>query len=400
MRALWDERPLGSVLEVIIDHRGKTPGKLGGSDFTTSGVPVVSAIHIKNGRIEWDQRERFVPRWMFEKWMPVRLCRGDVLLTSEAPLGAVAQVPNDDDLVLSQRLFALRGLNGELDSTFLRYFLQSPEGQRRLAARASGSTVSGIRQAELVKVALPMPGWEEQRRIAAALGALDDLIEANRVLGRQLTAIARTTYDRLVEPCSPKTPFSETVEVISGGTPKTTTPEYWDGGILWYSVADAPASDSPWVLSTTKTISPSGLANSPTRLLPENSTIISARGTVGTLALVGVPMAMNQSCYGLRSLVGSQGIFTYFSTQDIVDELRQGAHGSVFDTITRDSLSRVLIRLPAKSAVADFELTVTPLMGLARELAAENAELNRTRDQLLPLLMSGRVRVSEDFGVA
>lgn len=264
----------------------------------------------------------------------------------------------------------------------------------------SGSAQPSLNRNFLARIPVLVPDVATQRRIGAVLGALDDLIEANRVLMRQLTATARAAYDRLVEPWSRETPFSETVDVISGGTPKTTVPEYWDGGIPWYSVVDAPASDSPWVLSTAKTISPSGLANSPTRLLPERATIISARGTVGTLALVGVPMAMNQSCYGLRSLVGSQGYFTYYSTQDIVDELRQGAHGSVFDTITRDSLSRVMVRVPDESAINGFEVKVTPLMDLARELAAENVEIIRTRHELLPLLMSGRVRVSEDLEVA
>ncbi|MFF2618325.1 restriction endonuclease subunit S [Kitasatospora sp. NPDC058046] len=159
--------PLGSVLEELIDHRGKTPGKVGDrtDDFTDQGVPVVSAIHIKNGHISWAERERFVPYWMFEKWMPVRLRAGDVLLTSEAPLGNVAQVPADAPLVLSQRLFALRGREDILDSTYLRFFLESDQGQALLRDGASGSTVAGIRQSRLVQVPVPIPPVDEQRRV-------------------------------------------------------------------------------------------------------------------------------------------------------------------------------------------------------------------------------------------
>ncbi|GAB2828867.1 restriction endonuclease subunit S [Actinoallomurus bryophytorum] len=160
--------PLGAVLEELIDHRGKTPGKVGDKtdDFTDEGVPVVSAIHIKNGQISWDERERFVPYWMFEKWMPVRLRTGDVLLTSEAPLGNVAQVPTDAPLVLSQRLFALRSREDILDSTYLRFFLESDRGQALLRDGASGSTVSGIRQSRLVQVPVPVPPVDEQRRVS------------------------------------------------------------------------------------------------------------------------------------------------------------------------------------------------------------------------------------------
>lgn len=158
---------LGSVLDVLIDHRGKTPGKVGEKtdDFTDQGVPVISAIHIKDGQISWGERERFVPYWMFEKWMPVRLRKGDVLLTSEAPLGNVAQVPSDDPLVLSQRLFAIRGREGVLDSTYLRFFLECDRGQSLLRDGSSGSTVSGIRQSRLIQIPVPVPPIGEQRRV-------------------------------------------------------------------------------------------------------------------------------------------------------------------------------------------------------------------------------------------
>jgi restriction endonuclease S subunit len=173
-------QPLSSLLDVLIDHRGKTPTKVGGTDFTEEGVPVVSAVHIKNGRISWLERERFVPLWMFEKWMPVRLRRGDVLLTSEAPLGNIAQVPDDEPLVLSQRLFALRGKAGLLDSTYLRYYLESGRGQSLLRDRASGTTVSGIRQSKLVQIPVLVPSLAEQREVVGHLkeqtAKIDDLI--------------------------------------------------------------------------------------------------------------------------------------------------------------------------------------------------------------------------------
>ena len=142
------EQALESVLELLIDHRGKTPKKLG-SDFVDSGVRVVSAIHIKNREVRFEERHRFVTEEIFEKWMPERTRAGDVLLTSEAPLGSVALVPDDAPLVLSQRLFCLRGSSDQLRNDYLRLFLESPDGQDRLTRRSSGTTVTGIRQSEL-----------------------------------------------------------------------------------------------------------------------------------------------------------------------------------------------------------------------------------------------------------
>lgn len=94
-------------------------------------------------------------------------------------------------------------------------------------------------------------------------------------------------------------PLSETIEILSGGTPKRSETEYWDGDIPWFTVKDAPADGDIWVVDTDEKISAVGLAKSPARLLPIGATIISARGTVGKLALVGTAMAMNQSCYGI-----------------------------------------------------------------------------------------------------
>ena len=106
---------LGDVLDVLIDHRGRTPKKLGG-DFSNSGVRVLSAKNIKDGRIDLSATIRYVGREMHDRWMRVKLRTGDVLLTSEAPLGEVAFLNDDADFCLGQRLFALRPNSNILDS--------------------------------------------------------------------------------------------------------------------------------------------------------------------------------------------------------------------------------------------------------------------------------------------
>lgn len=202
----WEVFPLEEVLELVIDHRGKTPKKLGG-DFTESGVRVISAIHVKDGRIKWDERERYVSKAMYELWMPEKLKEGDVLLTSEAPLGEVTVVPDNVPTVLSQRLFALRANGDRLDSGFLRYFLESPGGQHELLRRASGSTVSGIRQAELRRVSISLPSIPEQRAIAEVLEGIDGLIETNRRLQQDIKRLSWLLFEQASP--SEDRPFSE-----------------------------------------------------------------------------------------------------------------------------------------------------------------------------------------------
>jgi type I restriction enzyme S subunit len=163
-RAGWKVVRLGEALDLLIDHRGQTPKKLGG-EFLEAGVPAISAIHIKRGRVDFSQRERFVSQALFERWMPQRLRRGDVLMTSEAPMGSLAFVPSDAPIVLSQRLFGLRGREGVLDNRYLRWALESDAVRRQLNRRSSGTTVTGIRQSELVQVELELPSVQEQLRI-------------------------------------------------------------------------------------------------------------------------------------------------------------------------------------------------------------------------------------------
>jgi type I restriction enzyme S subunit len=184
---------LGDLLELIIDYRGKTPKKLGG-DFVDAGIPVISAIHIKRGKIIWSERERFVTTEMFQKWMKEPLKKGDVLLTSEAPLGEVAMVPSDADLVLSQRLFALRTKSSLLDPKYLMYFLQSNTGQEELRGRSSGSTVVGIKQTELVNIPIPCPPILQQRLIGEILMTIDEKISENEKVSETLEDIASTVF--------------------------------------------------------------------------------------------------------------------------------------------------------------------------------------------------------------
>ncbi|MGZ8910753.1 MAG: restriction endonuclease subunit S, partial [Methylococcaceae bacterium] len=188
--------------------------------------------------------------------------------------------------------------------------------------------------------------------------------------------------------------FAETIDIIGGGTPKTAISEYWNGEIPWFSVVDAPKTTDVFVIDTEKHITQAGLEKSSTKLLSVGTTIISARGTVGRLALVGQEMAMNQSCYGLRGKAGDD-FFTYLSTYRLIETLKQRTHGSVFDTITRDTLAGVNVIYPNKSVISAFENLLSPLMERIKENLKQAQTLTTLRDTLLPRLISGQLRLSD-----
>ena len=142
-----------------------------------------------------------------------------------------------------------------------------------------------------------------------------------------------------------KTSLIDIVELIGGGTPKTSKAEYWGGNINWLSVKDF-NNENRYVYSTEKTITEEGLNKSSTKLLKNDDIIISARGTVGELAMIPFPMAFNQSCYGIRAKEGIDSIFLYYLIKNSVRKLKAITHGSVFDTITRDTFANIEVAIP------------------------------------------------------
>lgn len=140
--------------------------------------------------------------------------------------------------------------------------------------------------------------------------------------------------------------LGEVVELIGGGTPKTSNSEYWGGDIPWLSIADFNLGNK-YVYNTEKTITEAGLNNSSTQLLDINDIIISARGTVGVLAVLKKKMAFNQSCYGIKNIRDvTDEDFLYYLIKDSIANFLQIAHGGVFDTITRETFDQIEIRLP------------------------------------------------------
>ncbi len=286
----------------------------------------------------------------------------------------------------------------EGDFRFLFYRLLND--RNGLVGLANGAAQQNLSGTVIKNYLFGCPPLDEQRRIAGVLGALDDLIDTNQRLVSSCVATASALFDQTMYRAAGSegtstVPFADSVQIVSGGTPKTSVAEYWDGEIPWYSVVDAPGEEAVWVRDTARKVTAEGIANSATRVLPERTVILSARGTVGKLAFTAVPMAMNQSCYGLRSATGHKGYFTYFSARSLVKILQQHAHGSVFDTITRDSLYNIEVVLPDASTISEFETSIGPLMESARALQEENRQLRATRDELLPLLMSGAVSPSD-----
>ena len=155
-------------------------------------------------------------------------------------------------------------------------------------------------------------------------------------------------------------PIIECIELIGGGTPKTSVAEYWDGDIPWLSVKDF-NNDYRHVYTTEKHITEAGLNNSSTKLLLKDDIIISARGTVGEMAMIPFPMAFNQSCYGIRAKGNVNSTFLYYLIKNSISKLKLMTHGSVFDTITRDTFATLIVGIPDRKTQDVIAATLAAL---------------------------------------
>lgn len=186
MESSLQEYRIEDCMEAIIDYRGKTPTK------TTSGIPLITAKIIKNGRIQ--EVNEFIAEEDYATWMRRGIPKsGDIVLTTEAPLGEVAQL-DDRKIALAQRVITLRGKQGLLNNDYLKYLLLSNEVQHQLDGRGTGTTVKGIKQSELREVKLRFPDWDKQKRIAHILKTLDDKIEHNRQTNQTLEQMAQALF--------------------------------------------------------------------------------------------------------------------------------------------------------------------------------------------------------------
>jgi type I restriction enzyme S subunit len=416
------EVKLTDVTSLIADCPHSTP------KWTETGVVVLRNQYIKDGRLYLD-----APSFTDEAHYKQRVRRAvpthkDIVLTREAPIGQLCQIPKGLKCCLGQRQVLIRPDPAKVDPDFLFYSLRSPTLQKQmLVVEGEGTTVSNLRIPYIEDLRLPLPDRKVQERAAALLRALDDELEVLERQNAALEGVGRALFDSwfvnfdplqaerndalMAAPSSyPPTlcdselgavpegwevcAFSDTVHILSGGTPKTAVPGYWGGTIPWFSVADAPGPGQVFILRTEKTITEAGLASSAAKLLPQRSTIISARGTVGKTGMVDGPMTINQSCYALATKRTAGEYWVYFQTLALISKLRQLAHGGVFDTITRGTFEGVKVVWPDEATLDEYSKRVKPLFDALVVNGRTHAALMELRDTLLPRLISGRLAPS------
>lgn len=299
----------------------------------------------------------------------------------------------------STEYIVLREKPGVSDKQFLYYFSISPIFRDVAILSMTGSSGRQRVQTEVVERHLfNIPTLPEQKAIAAVLSSLDDKIDLLHRQNKTLEAMAETLFRQwFVEDAQEdweEKSLLDLVELIGGGTPKTSMSEYWDGDIPWLSGGDIATNHKGFVSISEKAITKSGLENSSAKLLPKYATVISARGTVGKYCLLAGEMAFSQSNYGILPRIKDCYFFTYLLVNHVVEELKSAAYGSVFDTITTSTFRDATFAAPPVAKVLEFEDFIASHFDKKLVNQTQIRTLETLRDTLLPKLMSGEVRVT------
>jgi type I restriction enzyme S subunit len=418
MSSDWPVLPLEQCLEALIDYRGKTPEK------TEFGVPLVTAKVIKGGRIE--KPTEFIATEAYESWMRRGIPRaGDVVLTTEAPLGEVAQLGHER-VALAQRVVTLRGKAGLLDNAYLRYLLQTEEMQSQLAARATGTTVLGIKQSELRKVLVQLPPIDTQRSAASLLASLDDRIALLRETKATLEAIAQALFKSWFvdfDPVRAKQQglapvgmdeataalFPDSFEESALGlVPKgwkvralDETATYLNG----LALQKFPPSDDAWLpvikiaqLRKGDTVGAdrAGRNLKPEYIVQNGDVLFSWSGSLEVEVWCGGEGALNQHLFKVTSKEFPKWFYLHW-TRHHLDHFRQiaASKATTMGHIQRVHLSEAKVLVPSAALLGAIDAYFAPVLARMVETELQARTVATLRDTLLPRLISGQLRLPE-----
>ena len=392
---------LENLLDKLIDYRGKTPKK------TLSGIPLVTAKIVKNGTI--NGYTEFIAEEDYDKWMVRGFPKvGDVILTTEAPLGEVALL-KEEKVALAQRIVCLRGKDNVLNNTYLKYYLQSGKGQKSLSARESGTTVTGIKQAELRRVDIEYPTYENQLRIASILSSLDRKIELNNKINADLEEMAQAIFKNWFvdfEPFKDGKFVDSELGMIPEGWKVGTLTEIasYMNGLAMQKYPPENIEDSLPVLKIKElgqgfcgTDSDRCSCNIKDECKIHNGDVIfSWSGTLLVDVWCGGDCGLNQHLFKVTSNDYPKWFYYYWTKHHLQEFIHIAKDKAVtMGHIKRGHLEEAMVAIPDNDSMEKAHELFEPILSKMISLRLESSRLSLLRDTLLPRLMSGELEVPE-----
>jgi type I restriction enzyme S subunit len=422
---VWQEIALQDLaLEITVGFVGPMA-----SEYVPSGIPFLRSLNVEPYRINRNEL-MFVSDAFHKKIKKSSLAPGDVVIVRTGKPGTAAVIPETLPVANCSDLVVVRP-GPRLDSRFLAYYINSA-AQHHVSAHTVGAVQQHFNVGSAKTLKLMLPSLDEQRAIASILGALDDKIELNRRMNRTLEAMAQAIFRSWFvdfEPVSAKrdgrkpagmddataalfpehfqdtemgpvpagwqtTPIGELVKVVGGSTPRTNEPSFWEAGtIAWATPKDLASLIEPALLKTERRITPLGLSQISSGLLPTGTVLLSSRAPIGYIAIAEVPVAVNQ---GFISIVCEKELSNHYVVrwlQENMETIVSRANGTTFLEISKANFRPIPAIVPPKAVLDRYSAIADKLHTRLVKNVRQTQQLATLRDTLLPQLLSGKLPV-------
>ena len=358
----WEERKLLDNVDKVLDYRGKSPTKFG-MEWGTEGYLVLSALNVKNGYIDKSVEAKYGDQELFERWMGSnRLEKGDVLFTTEAPLGNVAQVPDDNGYILNQRAVAFKS-SKDTDNNFFAQLLRSPIVQNTLNANSSGGTAKGIGMKEFAKLNAHVPKtFEEQQKIGTFFKQLDHTIALHQRKLDLLKEQKKGYLQKMFPKNGAKVPelrfagfaddweerkLGEHAKYRRGSFPQPYGNKEWydgEGAMPFVQVVDV-TNKLTLVENTKQKISK--LAQSKSVFVPKGTVVVTLQGSIGRVAITQYDSFVDRTLLIFEDYEKeTDERFWAYTIQKKFEIEKLKAPGGTIKTITKEALSSFDVHLP------------------------------------------------------
>jgi type I restriction enzyme S subunit len=406
MAEYWSTYQLGEISEI---QTGPFGSQLHQKDYKPSGTPLLTVENIGINKI-LKEGLRFVGDFDLKRLNKYTLRKGDILFSRVGSVDRRAYITEaEDGWLMSGSCLRIRVISRGIDSRFLSYLLGTESFKRYINSIAYGATRPSLNTSLLSKVDLKFPPLTDQVRISDILSSLDSKIELNLQMNKTLESIAQSVFKEwFVDFRFPgfdgelinglpkgwrRSFLGEEIHVAGGSTPSTLKEEFWNGDHHWATPKDLSTLSSPILLTTERKITEEGVKQISSRILPKGTLLLSSRAPIGYMAITEIPTSINQGFIAIQGKTVST-LFMMFWLKRNMNLVLGNANGSTFQEINKANFKRISIIVPAIELLQSFDELVTPVFNRLTLNEIQNQALKQTRDNLLPRLMSGRIRVA------
>lgn len=354
----WEERKLGDVSEI------KDSARIPNTEWEKAGVPYLRSSDLSNGHIDG---ELFLSFKNYEKYANKTGApeKGDLLFASGGDIGIAVYKDNESPVYVQggSILYVKTSRTNKLDGLFLQYAFESPKVKSYIKNASTGTSLKHFVLKPANSLPILFSSIEEQKKIGSFFKQLDDTIALHQRELEQQKDMEKSMLQQMFPKNGEKVPevrfsgftddweerkLGELSNIVGGGTPSTSNPEYWDGDIDWYAPAEI--GEQSYVSKSKKTITELGLKKSSARILPVGTVLFTSRAGIGNTAILGKEATTNQ---GFQSIVPDQNkldsYFIYSRTNELKRYGEVTGAGSTFVEVSGKQMSKMSIMIPELS---------------------------------------------------